>query len=71
MDAADPESLFFTCPLVCSKETATALRRKLVALIEEVLAEVKESPSEELACLSIDWFGFSSDHVRPEISLAD
>lgn len=56
MDASDPASFFFTCPLVCSKDTAQALRKKLIKVAEEVLVEVKDSPSEELLCLNLDWF---------------
>lgn len=56
METANRENLFFTCPLVCSHATAESLRRKILGLIDEVLHDVKESPSEELACLNIDWF---------------
>lgn len=58
MGLKDKEDLFFTCPLVCSAETKQILRNKIIALVNEVIKEVKESPSEELSCLNIDWFGF-------------
>lgn len=56
METGNVENFFFTCPLVCSESTAKSIRQKLVKLAEEVLKEVKDSPSEALLCLNIDWF---------------
>jgi hypothetical protein len=58
MESTDKENLFFTCPIVCSKKSVELLRKKTLKFIEEVLAEIKDSPSEELVCLNIDWFRF-------------
>lgn len=58
MEKRDPKTLFYTAPMSLSAETKALVRQKLVQTIQEVLAEVKESPSEELACLNIDWFSF-------------
>ena len=56
MESVRPENLFFTCPIVCSTKTAEEVRSKILKFVEHVLGEVKESESEELVCLNIDWF---------------
>jgi len=58
MGLKNKEDLYFTCPIVCSAKSKNLIRNKLLNLITEVLKEVKDSPSEDLACLNIDWFGF-------------
>lgn len=56
MEEGRAEDLYFTCPIVCSEKTIASLRKKILKFIEETLAEVKDSPSEELVCMNIDWF---------------
>jgi uncharacterized protein (TIGR02147 family) len=58
MDAVEREELFFTGPMSLSKEMIETIRRDLVAFIDQTMKAVKDSPSEELACLNIDWFKF-------------
>jgi uncharacterized protein (TIGR02147 family) len=58
MDRANSKTLFYTCPMSLSAETKNQIRALLVQTIQDLLAKVKDSPSEELACLNIDWFSF-------------
>lgn len=56
MELKSKEQLFITCPLVCSTKTAEIIKKKVLNLVDEILSEIKDSPSEELQCLNIDWF---------------
>ena len=51
-----PDDLAYTAPFTLSKKDAGAIREKVLQFIAETLAVVKESPSEELYCLCVDWF---------------
>jgi uncharacterized protein (TIGR02147 family) len=50
------EDLMFTCPLTCSQKDKALIKEKLTATIQEISQIVKDSPSEELVYLGIDWF---------------
>ena len=58
MDRPHSKTLFYTCPMSLSAETKAEIRALLVQTIQDLLGKVKDSPSEELACLNIDWFSF-------------
>ncbi len=56
MNELSPEEIFYTGPMTMSVETMREIRRDIVELIDNVLKKVGPSPSEEIACLNIDWF---------------
>lgn len=58
MNHRESNHLFYTCPMSLSVKTKQEVRDRLLQAIQEIIADVKESPSEEVACLNIDWFGF-------------
>jgi uncharacterized protein (TIGR02147 family) len=59
MDRVDrSRELFFTSPMSLSADDVVWVRTQLLDLIEVLSKRVKDSPSETLACLNIDWFGF-------------
>jgi hypothetical protein len=45
----------FTCPVALSKKDFVVFREQLAALIKSFYDLTKTSPSEELACLNVDW----------------
>ena len=53
---SEPEELFYTGPMTLSQEGLAMVRKVLVETIDQVLKIVAPSPSEEFACLNIDWF---------------
>lgn len=53
------EDLYFTSPMSLSPDTYGEVRALLLAAIEEVSKKVAPSPSESVACLSIDLFDFA------------
>lgn len=55
-DQVAPEELMFTSPLSLSRQDFAKIREQLAELIKSVSQTVKDSPSEEMACLNIDWF---------------
>jgi uncharacterized protein (TIGR02147 family) len=52
------DELFFTAPVALGRDDIARFRADLAKFIESWLAEVAETPAEELACLNIDWFRF-------------
>jgi len=58
MEERREQDLFYTCPMSLSTEAAEQVRNMLPTFIETVLEVVRPSPSERVACLNIDWFGF-------------
>ena len=50
------EDVAYTAPITLSKKDALEIREKVLKFVSEVLHIVKDSPSEELHCLCIDWF---------------
>ncbi len=51
-----PEDAAYTAPITLSKKDAVIMRERVLAFVSEALKLVKDSPSEELHCLCIDWF---------------
>lgn len=58
LEGLGPEELFYSGPMVLSAEDAIWIRLQIVELLEKVTSRVRESKSEKLACLNIDWFDF-------------
>lgn len=58
MDQICEDDLFYTGPMALSKEDAKKIQSKLISLIKENTEIVKQSDSEALFCLGIDWFRF-------------
>lgn len=58
LDSVAPDELHFTGPLSISKKDIPVVRAILLKAIEDVFKVVDPSPSEEAACLTIDWFRF-------------
>lgn len=56
MDSVGADELFYTGPMTLSEGTAKWIRGELVQLIQKVVEKVKDSKSEKLSCLNIDWF---------------
>lgn len=56
MDSLKENELFYTAPMTLSGETARWVRRELVDTIQKIVTEVRDSKSEQLSCLNIDWF---------------
>ena len=59
MDQRDERDLFGTFPMSLSHEAAQKIRELLPKLIEDILKISGPSPSEQVACLNIDWFNYS------------
>jgi uncharacterized protein (TIGR02147 family) len=49
------EELMYTAPMSLSEKDFEWVRARLVELIESVVGRAKESDSERLACLNVDW----------------
>lgn len=58
MDSIAPHEIFYTSPVSLAKKDLPEVRKMIVSLVEKYSALVKDSPSETLACLSIDWFSW-------------
>lgn len=58
MDKREQSELFFTAPMALSKKDFAIIREKFNVVIKETINIVKDSPSEELVCLNIDFFKF-------------
>lgn len=50
------DDVVYTAPITLSKKDAHEIREKILKFISETLQVVKDSPSEELFCMCIDWF---------------
>lgn len=50
--------MYITLPTALSVDLAKEIREKLLKLIGEIMKEIKESKSETLYCLNLDWFKF-------------
>ncbi len=55
-DDLDVSDVAYTAPITLSKEDAAIIRERILQFITETLNVVKDSPSEELYCLCLDWF---------------
>lgn len=53
------KELMFTGPLTCSRKDSQRIREMITILIQEVSEIVKDSPSEELLYLGVDFLKFS------------
>jgi len=51
--------LHYSCPMTLSRQDAERVRESIVKLLEELDGIIGPSPSEEMHCLNIDWFGIS------------
>lgn len=51
-----PQDLFYSGVVSLSAEDIKEFRKELVELIARFVARVKDSPSERLACMNLDWF---------------
>ncbi len=56
MDQKSKEDLFYTGPMALSRSDVEKVRGLLSATIQQVVRAIETSPSEELACLNVDWF---------------
>jgi uncharacterized protein (TIGR02147 family) len=52
------DELMYSGPMSLSQKDMEWVRSRIVELIEDVVHRVKDSDSEKLACLNIDWFDF-------------
>ena len=52
----EKEELFYTGPMTLSREDMLKVRKELVDVVDRAIKIVGPSPSEEMACLNIDWF---------------
>jgi uncharacterized protein (TIGR02147 family) len=46
----------YTAPITLSKKDAEVMRERVLTFVSDTLKLVKDSPSEELHCLCLDWF---------------
>lgn len=58
MENKKEADLFYTCPVSLSRDAFEEIRKLLPSVIEQVLKIVRPSPSEQPACLNMDWFSF-------------
>lgn len=56
MDKRIEKNLFYTGPMALSKQAAKDIRSRLVSVIELSTQMARDSKSEELMCLNLDWF---------------
>lgn len=56
LDDVASEELFYTGPMAVSDLVMSEIRKDLVDLIDHMVKKVGDSPSENLACLNIDFF---------------
>lgn len=56
MQGLDSKNIFYTGPMVLSKEGIQKIREKLIKSIKECTEIARDSKSEQLYCLNIDWF---------------
>lgn len=61
------DELFYSGPMALSIEDARWVRAQIVDLIQSVVTRARDSESERLACLNIDWFDFRGRPEQAEI----
>jgi uncharacterized protein (TIGR02147 family) len=54
--AEDPRNLYYTGLVSLSEEDAQTFRRECADFVAAFVKRVKDSPSETLACMNLDWF---------------
>jgi len=59
MERNNLKNLFYTGPMVISREDGKLIRDQLVSAISKITATARDSGSEELMCLLIDWFAIT------------
>lgn len=59
MEVEDENALYYTGPMVISKKDVVLIREMLVKSIKEITDKARQSPSEKLVCLTVDWFAIS------------
>jgi len=57
MDRPSKDFVFYTGPMVLSEKDAAWVRDQLVNAIGKVTERARQSESEKMMCLNIDWFG--------------
>lgn len=55
-EVSSANDAFYTAPVTLSKVDALVVRQKVLQFISDTVSIIKDSPSEELYCLCIDWF---------------
>lgn len=58
MERRSEDDLFYTAPMSLSRAAADDIRKLLPTVIQSILKVSGPSPSETVACLNIDWFGY-------------
>lgn len=62
MEFRRESDLFFTAPFSLSKELVDEIRGQILPdVIQQIYKKVGPSPSEQVACLNIDWFDFTAN----------
>ena len=56
MDTRDGNELFFTAPMSISKADFKIIREKLNLIVKEIVEVAKDSKSDQVTCLNIDFF---------------
>ena len=52
------QDLFFTSPMALSRKDMATVKEMLSTTIDKVISYVEPSPSEDVACLNIDFFKY-------------
>lgn len=55
-ESPGPEDAFYTAPVTLSAVDAKEIRRRVLEFVATTVDKIKDSPSERLYCLNIDWF---------------
>lgn len=56
-DSPGENDAFYTAPVTLSSKDAKLVRERVLQFIAETVKTIAPSPSEELFCLCLDWFG--------------
>lgn len=62
METVKDSDLFYTGPMALSRQASDEIRSLLVKLVENCTRKAKDSDSETLNCLNIDWFSIGRSH---------
>ena len=55
-DESNIKNTFYTAPVTLSESDARKIREKILQLVSSSVKVIKNSPSEKMYCLGIDWF---------------
>ncbi len=55
-EEARTQDTFYTAPVTLSEKDAALLKEKILKFISQTVNHIKDSPSEKLYCLCVDWF---------------